>query len=195
MFGLGVDDTKRMTIVPDCDLELPLDTGGVVFITGPSGGGKSTLLRLIALACEEQGRPVLGFDSLATIPDASLVDLFDAPLEETMSLLAMTGLSDAFVMVRRPCELSDGQRYRLRLAMLIGEAKKNKHRAVVIADEFGAALDRLTAKTISRNIGVWARRSNTTFIGASTHDDLLEALEPQVLIWKGFGPDMEVLTR
>ena len=50
-----------------------------------------------------------------------------------MELLSLVGLGDAFVMLRRPRELSDGQRARLRIAQAIelaerGWSKTNNHR-------------------------------------------------------------------
>ena len=46
MFGLGVDDQQKRTVVPRTDLDLR--GGEIIFITGPSGSGKSTILRCIA---------------------------------------------------------------------------------------------------------------------------------------------------
>ncbi|NJL32372.1 MAG: ATP-binding cassette domain-containing protein [Phycisphaerales bacterium] len=46
MFGLGVDERKTLTIIPLTTLNL--EPNQVVFITGPSGSGKSSMLRLIS---------------------------------------------------------------------------------------------------------------------------------------------------
>ena len=147
------------------------------------------------MACKEIGHRVVRFDSLPPLPSVSLVDVFDDDLQATMSMLARAGLSDAFVMLRKPEELSDGQRYRLTLAQLMHEAGKAKRPVVVLADEFGATLDRLTAKIIARNIRKWIDREGHTFVCATTHDDLLEALQPDVLLWKGFNQELEVVYR
>lgn len=195
MFGLGVDGSKSMTIVPHVEIDLPLERGAVALITGPSGGGKSTLLRLVGEMCGEAGRAVLDLDALPAPAEISLVDVFDLPLAEAAALLARVGLSDAFVMLRRPRELSDGQRHRLRLAQLMHEAEALGAPAVVLADEFSATLDRMTAKVIARQARRWTTRTGHALIAATTHDDLLEALEPDVLIWKGFGDEMEVMAR
>ena len=110
MFGLGVDDQRRLQLVPPC--EIPLPQGAVVFVTGPSGGGKSTILALIGEQCEMNSVGVIRFEQQPAMPEVPLVDVFDLPLSRVTSLLAMAGLGDAFVMLRCPCELSDGQRYR-----------------------------------------------------------------------------------
>jgi uncharacterized protein len=199
MFGLGLDAARTLAVVPRT--QIPLLTPGVVFITGPSGGGKSTILRLIAQQAREaayQPWHVIDFDELTveSMPDRPLVDAFDLPLEKSTALLARAGLGDAFVMLRRPQQLSDGQRYRLRLAMAMHQAERHSDAtALIIADEFGATLDRTTAKVIARSIRRWVDRAGCTFIAATTHDDLLEALEPDVLIVKGLGEAIEVIQR
>jgi uncharacterized protein len=227
MFGLGVDAARTLAVVPRT--EIPLPPLGVIFITGPSGGGKSTILRLIAEKARESladRRRIINFDelTLSAIPDRPLVDVFDLPLEKTTALLARAGLGDAFVMLRRPQQLSDGQRYRLRLAIAMHEAERwgsmggdrgdgggrgerresgdggergdrSSGGAIVLADEFGATLDRTTARVIARSVRSWTRRAGCTFIAATTHDDLLEAFEPDVLIVKGLGESIEVLQR
>jgi len=122
----------------------------------------------------------------------------------------LAGLNEAFVMLRRLSELSDGQRARYRLAEAIAAAETVDPDApagwaVVLADEFGATLDRRTARTIARQVRRWVTRSTTAegsrpaaelpgaeppgagfpgvcFVGATTHDDLLEPLDPDQLI-------------
>ncbi len=196
MFGLGLDETRTQTLIPPT--ELTLAPRQVIFITGASGGGKTSLLRLIAQqASQHADLRVIHFDNLPDPPDAPLVDALDLPLADTLRLLSVAGLNDAFVMLRRPCELSDGQRYRFRLArtMAAVEADISGAMHVVLADEFGAALDRVTAQVIAANIRKWTRRAGTPpvcFIAATTHDDLLEALEPDVVIEKGPGSAIEL---
>lgn len=188
MFGLGVDDGHQLTIVPPTTFTLP--QSAVVFITGPSGGGKSTVLSLIAAQCSRQGAMVIDFNSLPPLADVPLVDVFDLPLQRATALLAAAGLGDAFVMLRKPSELSDGQRYRLRLAQAMTMVDDGP--CVVLADEFGATLDRMTAKIIAANVRKWVQRTRCTVICATTHDDLLEPLAPHTLIHKGLGDAIEV---
>jgi ABC-type ATPase with predicted acetyltransferase domain len=199
MFGLGVDERRRQVIIPPC--EIPLPAGGIVFVTGPSGGGKSTVLHLIAQRCAEHDWPVIRFDDPAPLAEVPLVDALpvggDDPARAN-ALLALVGLGDAFVMLRSPSQLSDGQRYRLRLAQTIEiaeHARDGGGAPLVLADEFGATLDRLTAKNIARSFRRWTRRTGCTFICATTHDDLLETLEPDVLVYKGLGDEIEVVRR
>jgi hypothetical protein len=193
MFGLGVDDERELSVVPRT--RVPIPPGGIIFITGPSGGGKTTILSLIAAQAPRQHCTLLRADALPELPDVPLVDAFDLPLEEVASLLARVGLSDAFVMLRKPGELSDGQRYRLRLAQLIAHAERASSPVIMLADEFGATLDRLTAKVIAANLNRWIRTTAHTFVCATTHDDLLEFLEPDVLLYKNLGDELHVIER
>ncbi len=201
MFGLGLDAERTIDVVPTT--RLPLRRGQVVFVTGPSGGGKSTLLRCLRQAWEKQNAsefrlPLLDFAALPAAPESALVDALPTDtLDDALRCLALAGLNDAFVILRRPSELSDGQRYRFTLARLMAsvEALPNATespsgdapRAVVVADEFGAALDRLTAKVLARNVRKWVDRSGVCAVLATTHDDLLEALRPDVLIEQHLG--------
>ena len=112
MFGLGIDRARTLELISPIDLTLGAHQ--LVFITGQSGGGKTTLLRLIeqqARAGDDAAPPteVIRFDTLPALPDRPLVDaLPGASLEHTLRLLSLAGLNDAFVMLRKPRELSDG---------------------------------------------------------------------------------------
>ncbi len=192
MFGLGVDETKTIEVVPP--LNLALAPGRVVFITGASGGGKSTLLRLIRneLAARDEVN-VIDFAALAPTDSAlPLIESVAPTLEQAAERLALAGLNDAFVMLRRPAELSDGQRYRLRLALAIGASSSSEAWPIVLADEFGSTLDRLTAQVIARNIRKWTTRRGVTFIAATAHDDLLESLDPDTLIIQRVGGQIDI---
>lgn len=201
MFGLGLDEAREVCVVPAA--RVPIAGGAVVFITGPSGGGKSTLLRQIAdgLAAHPGAR-VHRLDDFAADADRPLVDCFgDADLPAVLETLSTAGLNDAFVMLRRPGELSDGQRCRFRLALALSRidaapSNPGARLDVILADEFAATLDRPTATVLARSVRKWTRRRpGVCFIAATTHDDLLEPLDPDVLIDKRLGPEMHVLTR
>lgn len=198
MFGLGIDRDRLIHLIPRTMLKLlPRQ---IIFVTGSSGSGKSTILRLIREQIEQNDLAhVWSFDQLPDIPDRPLVDCFpQRPLEQTLRLLSLAGLNDAFVMLRKPSELSDGQRYRLRLAqaMAMTEADVLPSRPkVILADEFCATLDRVTARTLARNVRRWVNSVNVCFVAATTHDDLLEDLDPDVLIDKHLGESLELLTR
>lgn len=203
MFGLGIDDQRTVPILPPTDLQL--NSGQLTFVTGASGSGKSTLLRAIkSEAARRDDVAVIDFATLLDdAPDRPLVDALDLPLEQTMRVLSLAGLNDAFVMLRRPGELSDGQRYRWRLARalatLMQADQTGRKLHIILADEFAATLDRPTAKVIARNIRKWLNRQGEDLafcmIVATTHDDLLESLEPDVLVVQSPGGTIAVHQR
>ncbi len=202
MFGLGIDRQRTVQIVPPTSLTLA--AGRVIFLTGASGGGKTTLLRMIdeALADRTDARAIR-FDELHCSDDRPLVETLGQTLEQSVRYLSLAGLNDAFVMLRRPGELSDGQRYRYRLAQAIekAEASGAEQLCVLLADEFAATLDRTTASVIARNAQRWVRRGSgdggarICLVVATSHDDLLEALEPDTLIVQEPGAAITVLQR
>ena len=55
MFGLGLDD-KTFTVLND--LKLEIRDGDVVYITGQSGSGKSTILKELRKEFEKMGKKV-----------------------------------------------------------------------------------------------------------------------------------------
>jgi ABC-type ATPase with predicted acetyltransferase domain len=186
MFGLGVDESREIEVVPATTVKF--EPGKLLFITGQSGGGKSTMLRLIdeQLANRSDAR-LIRFDPRGVRDDSRpIIEAIGRTIEQATRCLSLAGLSDAFVMLRKPSELSDGQRYRYALARAIAATDAAEDRlTVVLADEFGSTLDRQTAKVIARNVRKWTRRSGVCFIAATTHDDLLEALEPDELFVLG----------
>ena len=79
------------------------------------------------------------------------------------------GLNDAFIFIRKYKELSDGQKYRYKLAKLISLNAK-----FLFIDEFCANLDRVTAKVISYNLQKICRKNNITAFVATTHRDIID---------------------
>lgn len=182
-FGLGLEESE-FVIYKNFELDLP--ESGVIYITGQSGSGKSLLLREIADQCREQGQKVVDIVDI-TYKDAPLVDQIGKDTNEALKILAKAGLNDAYLFIRKPQELSDGQRYRLALAKLIESGK-----AVWVCDEFGAVLDRTTAKVVAFSMQKIAREQGALMVLATTHTDLLEELGPDIHIDKHFRERVKV---
>ncbi len=182
-FGLGL--TEKEFVIYD-GLEVEVKDGDVVYITGQSGSGKSLMLRELARQMAEAGEKVMAIEDVVLEPKP-LVDQVGENMNRATMLLATAGINDAYLLIRKPEELSDGQRYRLRLAKLM-ESDAN----VWVADEFGAVLDRETAKVVAFNLQKAARRLGKTLIVATTHTDLEQELGPDLVITKLYKARVEM---
>lgn len=176
-FGIGLED-REWTVFDN--LELPVKQGDVIYVTGQSGSGKSVLLRMLAAALKERGSKVVSIDDVE-LRDEPIIDQIGETMHDATALLAVAGISDAYLFIRKPSELSDGQRYRFRLAKLLEQDAD-----VWVADEFGAVLDRVTAKVVAFNLQKLARKHGKTVIVATTHTDLKDELAPNLTITKRF---------
>lgn len=184
MFGLTVDGLRKRIFTHDCRLDI--NDGDIVYITGPSGAGKSVILRELEKSVPEADRVNLAEIELPT--EKTLIDCVDGDLLTGLRILGVAGLSDCFCILNQPANLSDGQKYRFRLAMALAAKKK-----FVFADEFCSDLDRITASVISYNIHKFAKRTGTTFILASSHDDILLDLAPDCLVVKELSGPTQVI--
>jgi hypothetical protein len=211
MDHFGIDFEQGRHVIAE-DLELSIEPGDVVFFTGPSGSGKSSLMRAVAAELEQDAEPitdlplggrgkaprapvggaagpgtrpdglcpshapVLRIDELE-LGDAILVDALDLPAREALGLLSQCGLSEAQLLLRTPAELSDGQRYRFRLAKAMSRRPR-----WIVADEFTASLDRTLARVIAYNVRRLADARGMGVLAATTHEDVVEDLDPDVLV-------------
>lgn len=182
-FGLGLTDKKFVVYE---DLEMEVLPGDVVYVNGQSGSGKSLLLRDMAQQMRDAGLRVYNLDDVPLL-DKPLVDQIGKSTEEALSLLSKAGLNDAYLFIRKPCELSDGQKYRFKLAKLIESGAE-----VWIADEFAAVLDRDTAKVVAHNVAKTARSAGAILLVATTHVDLRDYLGASLTVEKLYGTRVEL---
>jgi ABC-type lipoprotein export system ATPase subunit len=180
-FGLGIDEAQTFKVV---DAELKISPQDIVLITGDSGSGKSVLLRAIRA---DLGEEAIDLSEVIMDPDRPLIETVGATVEEGLELLSKVGLNDAFLFLRTYSQLSDGQKYRYRIAKLI-ESKKQWW----LMDEFCACLDRDTAKIIAFNLQKIARQQGKAVIAATTHSDLFEDLSPSLHVYKRFGEEIQI---
>lgn len=122
-FGLDVGPPGagrgRLTLAEN--LPVPAGPGRVTLFAGPSGSGKSSLLRAAAARLEAAAVPVVRADEL-TLPDAPLADaltgLSSGGFAAASALLSKCGLAEPRLLLRTPAELSDGQRFRFGLSKI-----------------------------------------------------------------------------
>lgn len=184
MFGLTADRLHHRTVTVNCQIRV--NDGDIVYITGPSGAGKTVLLNEL-----EKSIPASERVNLAQIElpgDRTVIDCLDGDFLTGLRLLSTAGLNEVFCVLAQPGNLSDGQKYRFRLAMALAARKK-----MVFADEFCSNLDRITAAVISYNIHKFAKRTATTFILAASHDDILLDLAPDVLVIQELSGSTQVI--
>jgi len=159
-------------------VEIDYRPGRIVLFVGPSGSGKSSLLRAADAELPEAVH-------LAESPGErrALIDTLGPDVRHAAHCLSICGLSEAMLLLRSPGELSDGQRYRYALARcLAGEAK------TVVADEWCATLDRVTARVISYNVRRLADARGVGFLLAGTREDIIDDLQPdQIVRCRGAG--------
>lgn len=187
MFGLTVDRLTDRQCDYTCRIEV--NAGDIVYITGSSGTGKSILLEEL-----QNGIPASDRINLAQIDlpsDKTLIDCVEGDLLMSLRFLSIAGLNDCFCILNQPSRLSAGEQYRFRLAMALAAQKK-----FVFADEFCSELDRITALVIAQRLREFANRTDTTFILASSHKDIMLDLAPDVLIMRDFtGPPQVIYKR
>jgi len=186
MFGLDAERLRSNIVCQKC--EINVKPGDICFITGASGAGKSVMLREIYRLISPDKRLML--DDIELENRKSLIDCMQGDFFESLRLLSKAGLSDVFAVLNQPARLSEGQKYRYRLARaLISD------RNMIFADEFCSNLDRITAAVISHNIRKFAKQSGKTFILASSNDDLLIDLQPDIVVIRHLGGSGEVIYR
>jgi ABC-type lipoprotein export system ATPase subunit len=180
-FGLGIDETEKFPVL---DAELKIRPTDIVYVTGDSGSGKSVLLRAIK---QDLGDETVDISEVEVEADKPLIETVGATVEEGLELLSKVGLNDAFLFLRTYGQLSDGQKYRYRIAKLIESGQR-----WWLMDEFAATLDRDTAKIVAFNLQKFARQQGKAVIAATSHGDLAEDLAPDVLVEKRFGKEISV---
>jgi uncharacterized protein len=170
--------------------------GEIMLLSGASGSGKSSLLRSIVRKAGRQSVRVCRLESIR-LRQVPVVDLFDdEPLEQTLPRLARVGLAEVWTWLRRPGELSEGQRWRLRLAVALRDVERGSlvqghppRPTLLVCDEFAAMLDRISACVAASVLrrAVTRHADRLAAVVASSHDDLRRALAPDLHVTCDFG--------
>lgn len=163
------DKEKTVTEVPipskeDVE-EMNKDNWNILLICGKSGSGKSTILREIY----GDVKPIkYDYDKCVISQFPRLSE------EEACDLLSSMGLASVPTWLRKPQELSNGERARLDIAKAIYDANGG----IVVLDEYTSVVNRSAAKSMSFALQRYARQKGLKIIIASCHFDIIEWLQP-----------------
>ena len=186
MDHFGINFEKGKHVVAD-GVEIPIEEGQVILFTGESGSGKSSLMKAVAEQLTRTTKSIVNLDDI-DLGEQILVESLDLSFSESLQLLVTCGLGESHLMLRTPKELSDGQRYRFRLAKAISMTPD-----WIIADEFTATLDRTLAKVISFNLRKLCSRTSIGFLLATTHEDVVDDLSPDIHVIPHLSGNIEVI--
>ena len=164
--------------------------GRVVLIAGPSGAGKSTLLRRYRRRRTRfPGWRIIELNRIR-VAERAVIDLFPrVSIEAALGVLSRVGLAEAHTYLLPPSKLSDGQRWRLRLAIAIARCEASPGRKyLIVADEFAALLDRVTAWIVARALRKAVDRlGNACAVVATSHEDVERPLSADAVVRCDFG--------
>ena len=185
-FGLGLDQWQKFVIYDN--VELKIEPTDIALITGDSGSGKSVLLKALERDIKrDMGLSCINIADIQPELGKPLIETVGETLEEGLELLSKVGLNDAFLFLRSYEQLSDGQKYRYKIAKMAESDAQ-----FWVADEFCSTLDRDTAKIVAYNLQKLARQNGKAVLAATTHTDLFQDLSPSVHIHKRFGKEITV---
>ncbi len=174
--------------------ELSLKSSDVCLISGPSGSGKSILLdcfrRLIEtgtsdlpsyidLSAECTGGGVTCSTLSKPKMNVAPVDQFGTlDLETIMQVLSITGLAEPHVFVRPASSLSEGQAYRLSIAIALAEQPK-----YLFADSFCESLDRFSTIAVCRSISKASKKYGFGCVVATARPEFVrDYIRPTVTV-------------
>lgn len=187
-FKVDPADLPKGTRLP---LEVPA-RGELLFLSGASGSGKSTLLRRLVRTAKRRGAVVIDLPKIRLPGDRPTLDVFgtDEPIGDSLRRLARVGLAELWTWLRPPKQLSEGQRWRLRLAVALAEVARHRladREVILVCDEFAAVLDRVSAWLMSGLLRRLTRSEGFAAAVATSHDDLAGPLAPDVTVRCDFG--------
>jgi ABC-type lipoprotein export system ATPase subunit/GNAT superfamily N-acetyltransferase len=185
-FGLPVGRPAcRMAADPG----LRLRRGTITLVSGPSGSGKTLLL-------DETARRWPTSRLVDRVPFPTDVAVVDGvaptrPLSEALGLLTACGLGEPSLWLRSFDQLSDGERFRARLARAISLCRRDGEPGPLLCDEFGSLLHTRLARAIAFNLRKLVTREGLRLVVATAREDLEEDLEADCTVRLG-RPQSEV---
>ncbi len=160
---------------------MALGPGRIVLFVGPSGSGKSTAL-------DELERQFAGGCIVQRVSFPADVAILDrvapwASLGDALSTLTSCGLGEAALWLRPFEGLSEGEKFRARLARAIALHSRGDAAAPLMCDEFCASLHRRAAKAIGFCLRKLVTRRCLSVVLACANEDVIADLQPDVIVW------------
>ncbi len=93
-----------------------------------------------------------------------LIDQIGKSTREAIALLNGVGLAEAHLYLKRPCQISDGQRYHFAVARLCDSKKP-----LWVADDFASTLDPVTAAIVAKGLRKISWKLGSTLVLAAPH--------------------------
>jgi ABC-type Mn2+/Zn2+ transport system ATPase subunit len=136
---------------------------------------------------EDLGDEVIDVADLKVDHETPLIETVGSSVSEGLQLLGKVGWNDAFLFLNVFDHLSDGQKYRYKIAKLMESKAK-----FWILDEFASTPDRDTARIVAFNLQKCARQQGKAVLAATTHVDLFQDMSPSIHIHKRYGKKITV---
>lgn len=156
-------------------------------IYGISGSGKSTLLKHFYRKGDS-----LYLSEIVIESNKAIVDLIGDDLAEAIQLLTYCGLGEGNLFLRTVEELSEGQKFRLKIALAVYYAKSNGPLTLLI-DEFGGVLDTRTAKGLASSISrICQQNNNLNIVVCCNNLDICENFTYDTLIKLSLDSTVEI---
>lgn len=202
--GLGAEPGGEAELV-FAGLDLSLERGGALVVLGPSGGGKTSVLRLLNRLANAEGGAVEVLGRAVTawpigelrrralfVPqvaqlltdEGTLADELRAPLawrgraaDDSALQAALQAVGLELPLERPARELSGGQLGRLALARALALEPE-----LLLLDEPTGALDVRTARELLGRLGAWAREQGVTLVLVSHRPQDAASLEAQAVV-------------
>ncbi len=178
------------------NLDVRINRGEIILVAGPSGTGKTLLLRALThLAARQsdkfdcaEGVRVSGVSTISPAKvvwlrsitgDATPIDLLSGEtLEDALRLLATAGLAEPQLFIRNASQLSEGQAYRMSLAVALAQRPE-----LLMADAFCEPLDRFSAAAVCKRLRNLSRDTGLAVVVATANPDRLAgALNPDRIL-------------
>ena len=193
--AFGIVAREHSAVLID-GLDLALDEGAITLVGGPSGSGKSLLMRAIRhlagkrtskgrlpSGVKVEGRicslPVdVSYPSPPQRSQCPLELLSEESFQGALEILAAAGLAEPHLYIRSSATLSTGQNYRLAIALAL--AKKPD---LLLIDEFCEPLDRYTSMAVCKRLRRVVSTTRVAIVVATAEPRrLLDVLQPDHLL-------------